>query len=67
MAPSERGSIVSRRVGIVISLVFMLTVIGLDWSLGSAPDPYRAPDPMALGSKSGASGAICTFAPGAEQ
>jgi hypothetical protein len=67
MAPSERGSIVSRRVGIVISLVFMLTVIGLDWSLGSAPDPYRAPDPMAFGSKSGASGAICTFAPGAEQ
>ena len=51
----------------MISLVFMLTVIGLDWSLGSAPDPYRAPDPMALGSKSGASGAICTFAPGAEQ
>jgi len=30
---------VSRRVGIVISLVFMLTVIGLDWSLGSGPDP----------------------------
>lgn len=50
-----------------MSLVFMLTVIGLDWSLGSAPDPYRAPDPMALGSNSGASGAICTFAPGAEQ
>ena len=57
----------SRRIGIVISLVFMLTVIGLDWSLGRAPDPYRAPDPMALGSKSGPSGAICTFAPGAEQ
>ena len=67
MAPSEGGRIVSRRVGIVLSLVFTLTVVGLDWSLGSAPDPYRAPDPMALGSKSGASGAICTFAPGAEQ
>ena len=67
MAPSEWGSIVSRRVGIMMSLVFTLTVIGLDWSLGSSPDPYRAPDPMALGSKSGASGAICTFAPGAEQ
>ena len=67
MAPSEWDRIVSRRIGIVMSLVFTLTVIGLDWSLGSAPDPYRAPDPMAFGSKSGASGAICTFAPGAEQ
>jgi len=58
---------VSRRIGIVMSLVFTLTVIGLDWSLGSAPDPYRAPDPMALGSKSGASGAIFSVARGAEQ
>ena len=33
MAPSEWGRIVSRRVGIVLSLVFTLTVVGLDWSL----------------------------------
>jgi len=67
MAPSEWGRIVSRRVGIVLSLVFTLTVVGLDWSLGSAPDPYRGPDPRAIGSKSGADGVFCTVAPGAVQ
>lgn len=53
----------SRRSGIMMALAFGAIIIGLDWSLAVAPDPYRAPDPMALGSKSGASGAICTFAP----
>ena len=57
----------TRRSGIVMALASTLLIVGLDWSLGVAPDPYRAPDPMALGSKSGASGAICTFAPGARQ
>ena len=57
----------TRRSGIVMALAFTLLIVGLDWSLGVAPDPYRAPDPMALGSKSGASGAICTFVPGVQQ
>ena len=55
----------SRRSGIMIALMFAVVVVGLDWSLGVPPDPYRAPDPMAFGSMSGASGAICSFAPGA--
>ena len=54
----------SRRSGIMIAVVLALVVVGLDWTLGVPPDPYRAPDPMALGSMSGASGAICSFAPG---
>lgn len=57
----------TRRFGIVIALVSALLVVGFDWSLGVPPDPYRAPDPMAFGSQSGASGAICTFAPGADK
>jgi len=57
----------TRRFGIVIALVSALLVVGLDWSFGVPPDPYRAPDPMAFGSQSGASGAICTFAPGADK
>jgi len=40
----------SRRSGIVMALVFAFSVVGLDWSLGVAPDPYRSPDPMAYGS-----------------
>ena len=57
----------SRRSGIVIALIFVVGVVGLDWSLSVPPDPYRAPDPMAFGSMSGASGAICSFAPGTSQ
>jgi len=57
----------TRRFGILIALFSALLVVGLDWSLGVAPNPYRAPDPMAFGSRSGASGAICTFAPGANK
>ena len=57
----------SRRSGIVIALIFVVGVVGLDWSLSVPPDPYGAPDPMAFGSISGASGAICSFAPGTNQ
>ena len=57
----------SRRSGIVIALIFVVGVVGLDWSLSVPPDPYGAPDPMAFGSISGASGAICSFAPGTSQ
>jgi hypothetical protein len=57
----------TRRFGILIALFSASLIVGLDWSLGVAPNPYRAPDPMAFGSQSGASGAICTFAPGANK
>ena len=57
----------SRRSGIMIALIFAVVIVGLDWSLGVPPDPYRALDPMAFGSRSGASGAICSFVPGTSQ
>jgi hypothetical protein len=57
----------TRRIGIITALTAIILIIVLDWSLGTPPDPYRAPDPMAFGSTSGASGAICSFAPGAEK
>jgi len=53
----------TRRSGIVLAIGLIVAVIGLDWASGAAPDPYRAPDPIAWGSASGASGAICSFAP----
>lgn len=53
----------SRRAGILAVLSASLLIIILEWSTGTRPDPYLAPDPMALGSKSGASGAICAFVP----
>ena len=54
----------SRRPGIVIALILVVVVVGIDWSISVPLDPYRAPDPMAFGSMSGPSGAICSFAPG---
>ena len=57
----------SRRSGIVIALIFVVGVVGLAWSLRVPPDPYGAPDPMAFGSISVASGAICSFVPGTSQ
>ena len=56
----------SRRIGIVSVLGALALVVALEWAGGRAPNPYAAPDPLAWGSKSGASGAICTFAPGAK-
>ena len=66
MVASDSGSGMTRRYGILAALVMALSVVALDWSLGVSPDPYQAHDPMAFVSTSGASGAICTFAPGAE-
>ena len=57
----------TRRFGIIVALLGVLGVVVIDWTLGVPPDPFRAPDPMAIGSTSGASGAICTFTPGAQQ
>ena len=57
----------TRRFGIIVALLGVLWGVVIDWTLGVPPDPFRAPDPMAFGSTSGASGAICTFAPGAQQ
>jgi hypothetical protein len=57
----------SRRTGIVIVFVCIFAVVSAEWLGGNPPDPYRAPDPMAFGSTSGASGAICSFAPGASK
>ena len=57
------GGNMTRRAGIGLAMLWLIIVISGDWLLGAAPDPYRAPDPIALGSTSGGSGAICTFAP----
>ena len=57
----------TRRFGIIVALLGALGVVVIDWTLGAPPDPFQAPDPMAFGSTSGASGAICTFAPGAQE
>ena len=54
----------SRRSGISTILIALSAIIFVEWSTGVRPDPYRAPDPMAFGSDSGASGAICSFVPG---
>ena len=53
----------SRRSGISGILIALSAVIFVEWTAGVRPDPYRAPDPMAFGSDSGASGAICSFVP----
>lgn len=56
----------TRRHGILITIVCLFAVVGVEWAGGNPPDPFKAPDPMVWGSKEGASGAICTFAPGAD-
>ena len=53
----------TRRLGIAGAVLLVALIIASDWIFGGAPNPYRAPDPIAWGSSSGASGAICTFAP----
>jgi hypothetical protein len=55
----------TRRFGIVITLSCLFSLVVVEWVGGNPPDPFQAPDPMALGSEEGASGAFCTFAPGA--
>jgi len=60
------GAGMTRRLGIVITLSCLLGLIVVEWVGGNPPDLFQAPDPMAWGSTEGASGAICTFAPGAE-
>ncbi len=57
----------TRRLGIITAVSAMVFIVVCDWLLGTPPDPYRAPDPMAFGSTSGASGAICSFAPEAKE
>lgn len=57
----------TRRFGIILALLGVFGVVVIDWTLDVPPDPFRAPDPMAFGSISGASGAICTFTPGAQE
>ncbi|MDC1208658.1 hypothetical protein N8005_04910 [Litorivicinus sp.] len=57
----------SRQIGIAIVLSCFLFIILLEWWGGNSPNPYAAPDPMAWGSESGASGAICSFAPVSSQ
>ena len=64
MAESQCMPGMSRRIGISATLIALSAVIFVEWSAGVRPDPYRAPDPMAFGSDSGASGAICSFVPG---
>ncbi|MDA0894061.1 MAG: hypothetical protein O3A68_03955 [Proteobacteria bacterium] len=46
----------TRRFGIIVALLGVLGGVVIDWTLGVPPDPFRAPDPMAFGSTSGASG-----------
>lgn len=66
VATGDSGDVMTRRLGIVLTLSCLLALIVVEWMGGNPPDPYQAPDPMAWGSTEGASGAICTFAPGAE-
>lgn len=54
-----------RHIAIMWLLVLLIGLIGLD-AYSFPPDPYQAPDPLALGSKDGASGALCSFAPPSE-
>ena len=53
----------TRRFGIIIAICSSIGLVAFDWTLGMSPDPFQAPDPLALGSREGASGAICSFMP----
>ncbi|WP_420550934.1 hypothetical protein [Litorivicinus lipolyticus] len=49
-----------RRLGIVALALIVVGLLIADLS-NTPPNPYQAPDPLAWGSKDGASGAFCSF------
>lgn len=51
-----------RHIAIIGLIISVFSLVSLD-AYSFPPNPYQAPDPIAWGSKDGASGALCSFAP----
>lgn len=53
----------TRRLTATLALALVAGVIALDLAQGAAPDPFRAPPALALGSGLAAGGAHCAALP----
>lgn len=53
----------TRHLTAAAALGLILAVLAIDLAISPAPNPYRAPPPIALGSGQAAGGAHCTGLP----